>query len=230
MAKKSFLVVPKTQQFRRRRGISELFLVLYHLPATTVKIFLVYRCAVFPLSQVFALATCGSSASLQYGQLLVSLASLHAVSMVDVMLNSRFYHARYVAFFYVSGGIFVNSGADVALSARSTPSSNSMGLYIGGSCFFVDAWVTIISTCVGVVLLLSSSTHVLPSSAYRMLTVSPYFFFLPHPLHLPSFFYQEQVDAAVEIDVLNINNVLAFLVHGGPEFHPTHPTHTRTSE
>lgn len=60
-----------------------------------LKTLLRVRCS--PLSQVFALATCGSSGSLQYGQLLVSLASLHAVSMVDVMLNSRFYHARYVA-------------------------------------------------------------------------------------------------------------------------------------
>ncbi|CAM9508596.1 unnamed protein product [Pylaiella littoralis] len=86
--------VPSGRSYLLALSGSELLLLSFTLAAVRL------RCIFSPIfllswaSQVFALATCGSSASLQYGQLLVSLASLHAVSMVDVMLNSRFYHAR----------------------------------------------------------------------------------------------------------------------------------------
>lgn len=51
-----------------------------------------YHCVL----QVLAMATFGCSPGIQYCQLLLSLASLNAISMVDVTLNSRFYHARFV--------------------------------------------------------------------------------------------------------------------------------------
>ncbi|CAM9149166.1 unnamed protein product, partial [Hapterophycus canaliculatus] len=89
--------VPSGRSYLLALGGSELLLLSFTLAAVRL------RCVFSPIfllswsSQVFALATFGSTAVLQYGQVLVSLASLHAVSMVDVMLNSRFYNARYRA-------------------------------------------------------------------------------------------------------------------------------------
>ncbi|CBJ28174.1 conserved unknown protein [Ectocarpus siliculosus] len=96
--------VPSGRSYLLALGGSELLLLSFTLAAVRL------RCIFSPIfllswsCQVFALATCGSSASLQYGQVLVSLASLHAVSMVDVMLNSRFYHARYRAGMSLTNG------------------------------------------------------------------------------------------------------------------------------
>ncbi|CAM9885965.1 unnamed protein product [Scytosiphon promiscuus] len=96
--------VPSGRSYLLALGGSELLLLSFTLAAVRL------RCVFSPIfllcwaSQVFALATCGSTASLQYGQVLVSLASLHAVSMVDVMLNSRFYHARYRAGMSLTNG------------------------------------------------------------------------------------------------------------------------------
>ncbi|CAM9603965.1 unnamed protein product, partial [Laminaria digitata] len=89
--------VPSGRSYLLALSGSELLLLSFTLAAVRL------RCLFSPIfllswssqASVFAIATCGPSPSLQYGQLLVSLASLHAVSMVDVMLNSRFYHARY---------------------------------------------------------------------------------------------------------------------------------------
>eukprot|EP00752_Nemacystus_decipiens_P005935 g5360.t1 len=96
--------VPSGRSYLLALGGSELLLLSFALAAVRL------RCVFSPIfllswaAQVFALATCGPSASLQYGQLLFSLASLHAVSMVDVMLNSRFYHARYRAGMSLTNG------------------------------------------------------------------------------------------------------------------------------
>eukprot|EP00903_Cladosiphon_okamuranus_P011364 g10712.t1 len=96
--------VPSARSYLLALGGSELLLLSFALAAVRLRCIL---SPIFLLSwvvQVFALATFGSSAGLQYAQLLVSLASLHAVSMVDVMLNSRFYHARYRAGMSLTNG------------------------------------------------------------------------------------------------------------------------------
>lgn len=96
--------VPSGRSYLLALSGSELLLLSFTLAAVRL------RCLFSPIfllswsSQVFAIATCGPCPSLQYGQLLVSLASLHAVSMVDVMLNSRFYHARYRAGMSLTNG------------------------------------------------------------------------------------------------------------------------------
>ncbi|CAM9124713.1 unnamed protein product [Discosporangium mesarthrocarpum] len=96
--------VPSGRSYVLDLGGSELLVLSFALAAIRL------RCLFSPVFlvswalQVVAVCTVGSSPSLQYVQLLVSLASLHAVSMVDMMVNGHLYHARYRAGMRLTSG------------------------------------------------------------------------------------------------------------------------------